>query len=461
MKTIKLALLSSAAIFASACGPVQSDPFGDRKHLRDGATEVISPEDAIREKMARDQAEQQAKNPTPTPVPVDPRVRVSKGLIDIRTEGSLNFIENKASEFLVKARVLQPLNLKYELVFSGLPAGALVTQVDAQTKKVSWTPATGVVEAGKDSKSIKFEVELKQASKLSDAEQKLFNAETTKESFEILVSKTKENPVVQNITGLDGVVSEGSKVKFVIQVRDPGAQGSEAPKVTIKSDSTSSQETVGIDGSQQITADPDQSPSSSAPGIWNFSFIYDTSAKAAPRPAKLGSGNKKLASDEIPVRFKIEVRSPSQRKTETSKEFRLKYNTQGQAPKFDLAAGSNLSVEIGKIAEIDIIVSSQIPNGHLITQAVAARKALQQSLPGGPDAVRFKCTVDGKAPITCKFAWKVPCDEALVGSTQKLALTATNAIGAVVVTGSTEHTITVTKTNETNCTAAKPTAGGN
>ena len=479
MKTIKLTILSSVAILASACGPIQSSPAKDYDQMRKQANpttveQAQNAQNANRAEIAKRLAEQEANRLENIRLQEEARqqleaqqqeqnrkIPVSKGLIDIRTEGSLNFIESKVSKFLVKARVLQ-LKLNYELVFSGLPAGAKVESIDSQTKSVTWAPAAGVVDAGQESKSIKFEVALIAASKLSAADQRLFDAETTKETFEILVSKSKENPVVQKVSGLDGIVQEGSKVKFVVEVRDPGAQGTTAPKVTIKTDSASTRETVGVDGSAFISADPDQAPTTSAPGIWNFHFIYDTSTKAAPRPDKLGSGNRKsLAADEIPVRFKIEVLSPSERSTTTSKEFRLKYNTSGQAPKFSLVEGSSLTVEIGKVAVIDIKVESLIANGNLVTQAVAAQKALKLTLPGGDAAVRFRCTPDGKSPITCKLAWKVPCDESLVGSTHKLAMSATNAVGAIVVSGSTEQIITITKSNETNCTAANPTAGGN
>lgn len=478
MKTIKVTILASAAILASACGPIQSSPAKDYDQMRAQSKpttveQAQRAQNANRAELERRQAEQEAnrqenirlreeavKQKEAQQQEQTRKIPVSKGLIDIRTEGSLNFVETKVSQFLVKARVLQ-LKLNFELVFSGLPAGAKVETVDAQTKLVTWAPAAGSVESGKESKSIKFEVALMPASTLSAADQKLFDAETTKETFEILVAKSKENPVVQKISGLDGVVQEGTKVKFVVEVRDPGAQGSQAPKVTIKEDAASTRETVGVDGSAFITADPDQAPTSSAPGIWNFSFIYDTTTKAAPRPSQLGAGNKKLAADEIPVRFKIEVSSPSERLTTTSKEFRLKYNTQNQVPRFTLAEGSSLTAEIGKVAVIDVKVESLIANGNLVTQAVAAQKALKLLLPGGDEAVRFRCTPDGKAPITCKLAWKVPCDVKLVGSTHKLAFSATNSVGAIAISGSTVQLITITKSNETNCTAANPTAGGN
>lgn len=477
MKTIKLVVLSSAAVFASACGPIQSSPAPDydlvrsqgkpttveksyeaqkknQEELEQRRAEQIAnqqkeaeyQEEALRQREAQRQEQER-------------RIPVSKGLIDIRTQGSLNFIENKTSEFFVTARIVQ-LKLNYELVFSGLPEGAVVETVNAQTKRVKWAPKIGFVDSGKESKAVKFDVELKAASALSAADQRLFDAETTKETFEILVAKTNASPVVRKVSGLDGVIQEGTKVKFVVEVSDPLAQGSVAPKVTITKDAASSRETVGVDGSAYISADPDQTPSSSSPGVWNFHFIYDTSTKAAPRPAKLGPGNKLLAADEIPVRFKIEIQSASERKTSTStsREFRLKYNTQAQAPQFSLAEGSKLTADIGQTAVIDINVVSQIADGKLLVKAIQARKLLQQTLPGES---RFKCTSDGKPLVTCKLAWKVPCDEALVGSAHNLVLNAINSVGAIEVAGSTEQIITITKNNETNCTAANPTAGGN
>lgn len=477
MKTIKVVILSSAALLASACGPIQSSPAKNYDEVRAQSKPTTfeqsqAAQNANRAELQRRREEQEANRQENIRLQGEAlrqkeaqrqeqtrKIPVSKGLIDIRTEGSLNFVETKVSQFLVKARVLQ-LKLNYELVFSGLPAGAEVKTVDAQTKSVTWAPPVGSVEAGKESKSIKFEVALMPASALLAADQRLFDAETTKETFELLVAKSKENPVVQKVSGLDGVVQEGSKVKFVVEVRDPGAQGSIAPKVTIRADAASTRETVGIDGAAFITADADQAPISTSPGIWSFHFIYDTSTKAAPRPSSLGAGNKKLAADEIPVRFKIEILSPSDRSTTTSKEFRLKYNTVGQQPKFTVVQGEQLVAKIGESLVVDVKVESSIAGGKVAVSADSAQKSLNETLPGGTKANIFRCKNNGSSLVECRLAWKVPCDEALVGSSHKLAVSATNSVGAIAVAGSIEKMISIIKT-ETNCTAANPTAGGN
>lgn len=440
-KKITLVALSSVAIFATACSSnLSSNPPGYRD-LKDGGrpTQKTSYTPEPKKQVVKEE---------------EPRLAVGS-LVDIRTQGPLNFIEGEASEFIVAARVLQ-VKVNFELVFSGLPEGAVVEDAGPNAKRVKWTPKPGFIEADKDSKAVKFQVEVKQASELNAAEQQLFDAQTKSESFEVLVSRTKENPIVQKVSGLEGVIQEGSKVKFSVEVRDPGAQSTVAPKVTIKRDDASTQETVGVDGSEYITTDGE--PSSSAPGVWVFKYVYDTESKPAPRPSKLGSGNKQLAKDEIPVRFKIEVSSPSRRSTTTSKEFRLKYNTQGQAPKFEVVQGNAPTVDIGSTAQIDLKVSSQVANSSVTVDWQATQNELNKTLPGGSAANMFRCKNNGSAIVECKLGWKVPCDEALVGSTHKLTVKAVNSVGVIGVESVLEQMITVTKTKE--CTAVNPTAGG-
>lgn len=444
MRNITLVTLSSLALLATACGSnLSSNPSGYRELRKNGVP-----------------TDKTSYTPEPAKQVVkveDPKLRVGN-LIDIKTQGPLNFVEGEASEFLVVARVLQ-LKVNYELVLTGLPEGAVVEDAGPNAKKVKWTPKPGFIEDAKDSKSVKFEVELKQASKLDGPEQALFDAQTKKAAFEVLVSRTKENPVVQKVVGLDGVVQEGTKVNFSVEVRDPGAQSAVAPKLVIKKDLDSTQETVGVDGSDYVSVDPAQSqPTSTSPGIWVFHYIYDTSAKAAPRPSKLGSGNKQLAADEIPVRFKIEIQSPSRRSTTTSKEFRLKYNTQGQSAEFQVVQGDALTADIGSTVQIDIKVNSKISNGVVTVDQAGAQDLLNKTLPGGSKANIFRCKNNGSASVECRLGWKVPCDDSIVGSTQKLTVKAVNSVGAIGVESVLDRSISITKTKE--CTAANPTAGG-
>src|SRR3954470_16879256 len=98
---ITLVALSSVALFATACGSsLSSNPSGYQQLRKSGVP-----------------TDKTTFNPEPQKQVVkeeDPKLRIGS-LIDIKTQGPLNFVEGEASEFLVTSRVLQ-LRVNYELV---------------------------------------------------------------------------------------------------------------------------------------------------------------------------------------------------------------------------------------------------------------------------------------------------------------------------------------------------------
>ena len=219
--------------------------------------------------------------------PVDvKKVYKDSGLFIVTApSGKLNFVEGESASYSIEVTTQYP-NAAYKLTSSNLPDGAMLTPVSGKkgVYKLTWTPAIGLLPAGKANDEFQFtvDVEVGSASLNSDTAKLREIAGPSYETFTLVVNKTAENPTFQAVTLASKEVVQGDPVALTITATAPGVPADSTLSLEVEDVPWKSNEITIVQAKKAVTI---QTPERSG-DTFKFSGLIETKALDVPKSKK-------------------------------------------------------------------------------------------------------------------------------------------------------------------------------
>ncbi len=357
---------------------------------------------------------------------------IDEKFLVITPDSQMTFNEGQSASFKVRARVLVP-NVQVKLTAQGLPAGATLqaSQSEKDMYVLTWNPVLYTVPSNASMKTytVKLVAEVVVTDSSKSASQ--LKGLVREKEINLFLFRNQELPSSLKVESLPTELNEGQLTPFSVTVLVPGIDGSASakPRLVISYDGvsyTAGNSFLELDGSRYVVADLNQKdPEYLGNSKWKFSLLFDTkNISVQPQLAKDGTILKN--SDGTRVRLSFKVYSPFGLATpETLTQIKVKYTKAITAPRFDLSALGQQSLEVsrGQVINLKFAVSS--PD----TAATVAVVAQESKLAGKP-AVSCQNSAVGANKQDCTLSWTVPCDAALDQVAGTVDMTATSTVNS-------------------------------
>ncbi|MCM2282079.1 MAG: hypothetical protein NDI61_09560 [Bdellovibrionaceae bacterium] len=419
----------------SACGDMKQDPAAEYRDVRENLVRPHDNKSREQRVLARDLFDI---------FPVDDKV--------------LNFVEGETKTYRIKARV-NP-QVVYDVVLAQGPEGMTLTKSnEADMFLLTWAPGIGHIpnsESVRDH-NIVFELQLLPG---SDARAlSLFNHPQQpvdrRVEHVLHVVRTKQQPVIAKISGLQDTVAEGEKLEFEVEVSDPGASEDQIPQLVPVEVQALNDELPEASGFSFIQPNPAKPlPVRAANGNWIFYRILNTKLAAIPQPLKDGVVDATAGS--VVVRFGYKVIGAGGRTSpEKVERVSILLNKKAEAPVIRFATGKS-SIDLVTGVERDIEISALVQNPRAkVDLDIEALRASLATLPGAPF---LTCEDRGRVTTlqNCRISWAVPCDSS-VKSEYPLTVKATAQLYESVEKAELTKTLKIVKKAEF-CRPSQPAA---
>lgn len=432
--------LAGVALLFSACGEMKKDPTTEYSDVKNG---LVRPHSI----KSRDQQ------------------YLSRELFDIYPADNavLNFVEGEAKSYRIETRAIS--GAVYDIALTKKPAdGMTLTKTEKPGVYVlTWTPERGHIPNAEPTREHELTFELILLPGSDARATGIFNSATLPidrtRKHTISVRRTKQQPVISRVSGLQERVAEGKQFRFSIEVADPAGHAGNMPKLVPVEIVAQNGELHEANGHSFIRPDPEKpTPERNEDGTWVFHRIFDTNLAAVPLPLDK-DGAVDLAASSVVVRFGYMINGAGgMTSPEKIERVTIDLDKNIEAPTIRFATGKqSIALETGVERDIEIAVLSTNTRAKVDLNL----EALRATLAGLPGAPTIACEDMGRVTNikNCALTWKVPCDATDLKAEYPLTVEAASQLFDRTATAKLTKTLKIVKKSE-NCRAAQAVAGG-